>query len=40
MIIMPITPPAAKALSAETSRPIEVPNSFKNGPTVRAAKKP
>jgi hypothetical protein len=37
---MPITPPAAKALSAETSKPMLLPISFKKGPTVRAAKKP
>ena len=40
MIITPITPPAARALSAETSWPIESPTDFKNGPTVRAAKNP
>jgi len=38
MIITPITAPAASALSADTSNPTALPISFKNGPTVKAAK--
>jgi hypothetical protein len=40
MIITPITKPAAKALSEETSKPNFSPISLKKGPTVKAAKKP
>ena len=40
IIITPITKPAAKALSEDTSRPNLSPNSLKKGPTVNAAKNP
>ena len=35
-----MTKPAARALSEDTSKPIESPITLKNGPTVKAAKKP
>ena len=38
--MIPITPPAAKALSEETSKPRFIPISLKKGPTVNAAKNP
>ena len=37
---MPMIRPAAKALSDDTVNPKLSPNCLKNGPTVRAAKKP
>ena len=40
MIMMPITRPAASALSEATSSPTAAPASRRNGATVRAAKKP
>ena len=40
IIIIPITSPAASALSDTISNPIESPNVLKIGPIVRAAKKP
>ena len=40
MIIIPITSPAASALSDATSRPKDSPQPRISGATVRAAKKP
>jgi hypothetical protein len=40
MIMIPITSPAARALSEETSRPSSDPGVRMKGATVRAAKKP
>ena len=40
MIMMPITRPAARALSDATSRPSIPPELRMKGATVRAAKKP
>ncbi len=40
MIIIPITPPAAIALSAAMLKPSKEAKSLKNGPTVMAAKNP
>ena len=40
MIMMPMTSPAARALSEETSSPRPSPRSRIRGATVRAAKKP
>ena len=40
MIIIPITPPAASALSDAILNPKNKAISFKKGPTVIAAKKP
>ena len=40
MIIMPMTSPAARALSDATSSPTLSPRPRMNGATVRAAKKP
>ena len=40
MIIIPMTTPAASALSETISMPMESPTSRKKTPTVRAAKKP
>ena len=40
IIMMPMTRPAANALSDETSSPNVTPSSLMNGATVRAAKKP
>ena len=40
MIMIPMTTPAASALSDATSRPIDSPQPRTNGATVKAAKKP